>query len=78
MQSFINKELKPLFEIYSYYPPDAFAYIKYNRREIARREQLYRLGVENPPPLIPKFPRRSDSTLGDFYILIRSYSYRLG
>ncbi|KOS43184.1 hypothetical protein ACN38_g5892 [Penicillium nordicum] len=78
MQSFIDEEPKPLFEIYSYCPPDAFACIKHNRREIACRKQLHRSGVENPPPLIPKFPRRSDGTLGGVCILIRSHSYRLG
>lgn len=78
MQSFIDEELKPLFEIYSYCPPDAFACIEHNRQEIARRKQLHRSGVENPPPLIPKFPRRSDGTLGGFCILIRSHSYRFG
>ncbi|KAJ6013128.1 hypothetical protein N7522_003483 [Penicillium canescens] len=78
MQSFIDEELKPLFEIYSYCPPDAFACIEHNRREIAHRKQLHRSGVENPPPLIRKFPRRSDGTLGGFCILIRSHSYRLG
>ncbi|KAJ9484749.1 hypothetical protein VN97_g8620 [Penicillium thymicola] len=78
MQSFIDEELKPLFEIYSYCPPDAFACIEHNRREIACRKQLHRSGVENPPLLIPKFPRRNDSTLSGFCILIRSHSYRLG
>ena len=57
MQSFMDEEVKPLFEIYSYCPPDAFACIEHNRMEIARRKQQHRSGVENPPPLIPKFTR---------------------
>ncbi|KAJ5504330.1 hypothetical protein N7463_007204 [Penicillium fimorum] len=46
MQSFSDDEIKPLFEIYSYCPPDAFACIEHNRLEIARRKQQhrYRLG----------------------------------
>ncbi|CAG7924826.1 unnamed protein product [Penicillium olsonii] len=78
MQSFIDEELKPLFEIYSYCLPDTFACIEHNHWEIARRKQLHQSGVENASPLIPQFPRRSNGTLGGFCILIRSHSYRFG
>ncbi|CRL18261.1 unnamed protein product [Penicillium camemberti] len=55
MQSFWDNEVKPLFEIYSYYPPGDFACIKPNCIEIARRKQQHRSGVENLLPLIPQF-----------------------
>lgn len=38
MQSFFDEEVKPLFEIYPYCPPDALACIEHNRLEIARRK----------------------------------------
>ncbi|CAI7600222.1 unnamed protein product [Penicillium palitans] len=47
MQIFWNNEVKPLFEIYSYRPPDGFACIKHNRIEIARRKQQYHYRVGN-------------------------------
>jgi hypothetical protein len=78
MQSFWNEEVKPLFEIYSYCPPGAFACIEHNRIEIARRKQQHRSGVENPPPLIPQFTRPSDYSTVGFCVLLRSHSYRLG
>ncbi|KAJ5371702.1 hypothetical protein N7517_003708 [Penicillium concentricum] len=77
MQSFWHEEVKPLFEIYSYHPPDAFACIEHNRLEIARRKQQHQSGIENPLPLIPQFTRSDDSTVG-FCVLLRSHSYRLG
>lgn len=78
MQSFMDEELKPLFEIYSYCPSDAFDCAEHHRREIAHRKQLYRSGADDAPPLIPKFPDQSGGPLGGFCILIRSHSYRLG
>ncbi|KAJ5110622.1 hypothetical protein N7532_001157 [Penicillium argentinense] len=78
MQSFWDDEVKPLFEIYSYCPPDAFACIEHNRIEIARRKQQHRSGVENPLPLIPRFTRPTDYSTVGFCVLLRSHSYRLG
>ncbi|KAJ5823214.1 hypothetical protein N7447_005554 [Penicillium robsamsonii] len=78
MQSFWDDEVKPLFEVYSYCPPDPFACIEHNRREIARRKQQHRSGVENPPPLIPQFTRPSNYSTVGFCVLLRSHSYRLG
>lgn len=78
MHSFMNEELKPLFEIYSYCPPDAFACIEHNRLEIAHRKQQHRSGVEYPPPLIPQFFHPGDDTPVGFCVLLRSHSYRLG
>ncbi|EAU32805.1 conserved hypothetical protein [Aspergillus terreus NIH2624] len=78
MHSFMHEESKPLFEIYSYCPSDAFACIEHNRREIAYRKQQYRSGVQNLPPLIPQFFRPSDDIPAGFCVLLRSYSYRLG
>lgn len=79
MQNFWNDEVLPMFEIYSYRPPDAFACIEHNRLEIARRKQQHRLGIENAPPLIPQFAGRPDKSIRiGFCVLIRSYSYRLG
>lgn len=78
MQIFWNNEVKPLFEIYSYRPPDGFACIKHNRIEIARRKQQYQLGVKNPLPLIPRFNRPYSSSNVGFCVLIRSHSYRVG
>ncbi|KAJ5294893.1 hypothetical protein N7508_009714 [Penicillium antarcticum] len=78
MQGFWNEEVKPLFEIYSYCPPDAFACIEHNRIEIARRKQQHRSGAENPLPLIPRFTRPSDYSTVGFCVLLRSHSYRLG
>ncbi|KAJ5563285.1 hypothetical protein N7535_008449 [Penicillium sp. DV-2018c] len=89
MQTFWNDEVKPLFEIYSYRPPDGFACIEHNRLEIARRKQQHRhqsdSGVENqsqnPLPLIPRFNRpyssSSSNSIG-FCVLLRSHSYRVG
>lgn len=78
MQSFWDNEVKPLFEIYSYYPPGDFACIKPNCIEIARRKQQHRSGVENLLPLIPQFIRPDDYLTVRFYMLLRSHSYRLG
>ncbi|KAJ5427319.1 hypothetical protein N7465_002389 [Penicillium sp. CMV-2018d] len=78
MQSFWDDEVKPLFEIYSYCPPNGFACIEHNRNEIARRKQQDRSGVENPPPLIPRFIRPGNYLTVGFCVLLRSYSYRLG
>ena len=78
MQSFWDDEVKPLFEIYSYCPPDDFACIEHNRIEIARRKQQHRSGVENPLPLIPRFIRPDDYSTVGFCVLLRSHSYRLG
>ncbi|KAJ5090742.1 hypothetical protein N7532_009426 [Penicillium argentinense] len=78
MQTFWNDEVKPLFEIYSYCPPDGFACIEHNRIEIARRKQQHRSGVENPLPLIPRFTRPTDYSTVGFCVLLRSHSYRLG
>ncbi|CAG8356789.1 unnamed protein product [Penicillium salamii] len=78
MQTFGTEEVKPLFEYYSYCPPDAFACIEHNRLEIARRKQQHRSGVENPPPLIPQFTHPSEYSTVGFCVLLRSHSYRLG
>lgn len=79
LQSFWDDEVKPLFEIYSYCPPDAFACIEHNRLEIAHRKQQHRSGVKNPPPLIPQFKHRDRSSLNvGLCVLLRSHSYRLG
>ncbi|KAJ6150625.1 hypothetical protein N7471_001824 [Penicillium samsonianum] len=75
---FLDDEVKPLFEIYLYCPPDDFAYIEHNCIEIARRKQQHQLGVENPLPLIPRFIRPNDYSTVGFCVLLRSYSYRLG
>ncbi|KAL4735411.1 hypothetical protein BDV11DRAFT_196137 [Aspergillus similis] len=78
LQGFYNDEVLPLFEIYSYCPPDAFACIEHNRREIAYRKAQHRLKVPNPPPLIPRyFNESSDRPIGQC-LLLRSHSYRLG
>ncbi|PLN83777.1 hypothetical protein BDW42DRAFT_164074 [Aspergillus taichungensis] len=70
---------KPLFEIYSYCPSDAFACVEHNRREIAfRKHQHSMLSTSNPPPLIPYFFHwRYESPVG-CCVLINSHSYRLG
>ncbi|KAF7519657.1 hypothetical protein PCG10_009823 [Penicillium crustosum] len=78
MQIFWNNEVKPLFEIYSYRPPDGFACIEHNRIEIARRKQQHQSGVKNPLPLIPRFNRPYSSSNVGFCVLIRSHSYRVG
>ncbi|KAJ5121652.1 uncharacterized protein N7515_009613 [Penicillium bovifimosum] len=78
MQTFWNDEVKPLFEIYSYRPPDGFACIEHNRLEIARRKQQHQSGVENPLPLIPRFNRPYSSSNIGFCVLLRSHSYRVG
>ncbi|KAJ5213531.1 hypothetical protein N7449_000700 [Penicillium cf. viridicatum] len=78
MQMFWNDEVKPLFEIYSYRPPDGFACIEHNRIEIARRKQQHQSGVENPLPLIPRFNRPYSSSNVGFCVLLRSHSYRVG
>lgn len=78
MQSFFNEEVKPLFEIYSYSPPDNFACIEHNRIEIARRKQQHQSGVKDPLPLIPQFVRPDDYSSVGFCVLLRSHSYRLG
>lgn len=78
MQMFWDDEVKPLFEIYSYRPPDGFACIEHNRIEIARRKQQHQSGVENPLPLIPWFNRPCISSNVGFCVLIRSHSYRVG
>lgn len=79
LQNSWNDEVLPMFEIYSYCPPDAFACIEHNRLEIARRKQQHRLGDENTPPLIPQFAGRPDKSIRvGLCVLIRSHSYRLG
>ncbi|KAJ5744845.1 hypothetical protein N7533_009715 [Penicillium manginii] len=78
MQTFWNDEVKPLFEIYSYRPPDGFACIEHNRVEVARRKQQHQAGVENPLPLIPQFNRSSQISNIGFCVLLRSHSYRVG
>ena len=78
MHSFMHEELNPLFKIYSYCPPDAFACIEHHRREIAHRKQQHRSEASNLPPLIPRFFRPSDDTPVAFCILLRSHSYRIG
>ncbi|OJJ03025.1 hypothetical protein ASPVEDRAFT_53586 [Aspergillus versicolor CBS 583.65] len=77
--AFWNDEVMPLFEIYSYCPPDAFACIDHNRREIAFRKQQHRSGVENAPGLIPQFFRHrwnNEPPIGRC-VLLRSHCYRL-
>ncbi|KAJ5782358.1 hypothetical protein N7457_004132 [Penicillium paradoxum] len=78
MHSFFNEEVLPLFEIYSYCPPDPFTCIEHHRREIAHRKQQHRSGVSNPPPLIPLFFCSSSETPIAICVLLRSHSHRLG
>lgn len=78
MQTFSDDEVKPLFEIYSYRPPDGFACIEHNRMEIARRKQQHRSGVENPLPLIARWNRPNRLSNIGFCVLVRSHSYRVG
>lgn len=78
LQTFYTEEVLPLFEIYSYCPPDAFACIEHNRREIAHRKQQHRSGASDPPPLIPQFYGHYHRTPAGRCILLRSHSYRLG
>ncbi|KAF9888569.1 hypothetical protein FE257_008501 [Aspergillus nanangensis] len=78
LNSFYNDKVKPLFEIYSYCPPDAFACIEHHRREIAHRKQQHTLGTEDPPPLIPQFFHSSYESPIGCCILLHSHSYRLG
>jgi hypothetical protein len=78
LQGFYNDAVLPLFEIYSFCPPDAFACIEHNRREIAYRKSQHRLKVPNPPPLIPRFFNAcSDRPIGRC-LLLQTHSYRLG
>ncbi|KAJ5958918.1 uncharacterized protein N7479_006068 [Penicillium vulpinum] len=65
-------------QIYSYYPPHAFACVDHHRCEIAHRKQQHRSEASNPPPLIPQFFRPSNDTPVGFCILLRSHSYRIG
>lgn len=78
MQTFSDDEVKPLFEIYSYRPPDGFACIEHNRIEIARRKQQHHSEVKNPLPLIPRFNRPYSFSNVGFCVLLRSHSYRVG
>ncbi|KAL2813079.1 hypothetical protein BDW59DRAFT_154982 [Aspergillus cavernicola] len=77
LNSFYNEEVLPLFEIYSYCPPDTFACIEHHKREIAYRKQQHQAGAPNPPPLIPQFSGRYGSPIG-CCVLLRSHSYHLG
>jgi hypothetical protein len=78
LNTFWDEEVKPLFEIYSYRPTDAYGCIDHNRREIAHRKQQHASGATNPPPLIPQFfDERYENPIG-CCILLRSHSYRLG
>ncbi|KAL3476935.1 hypothetical protein BJX99DRAFT_258050 [Aspergillus californicus] len=77
LNGFTDWEVLPLFEIYSYCPPDAFACVEHQRREIAYRKQQHLAGAPNPPPLIPQFSHHDKSPRG-CCILLRSHSYRLG
>ncbi|CAI7632132.1 unnamed protein product [Penicillium palitans] len=70
MYNFGSDEVVPMFEIYSYRPPDAFPCIEHNRLEIARRKQQHWSGIENAPPLIPQFAGRPDKSI--------PIGYRLG
>lgn len=77
--AFWDDEVMPLFEIYSYCPPDSFACIDHNRREIAFRKRQHRSGVENAPGLIPQFFRGifdNEPPIGRC-VLLRSHSYHL-
>ncbi|KAL2869905.1 uncharacterized protein BJX67DRAFT_378950 [Aspergillus lucknowensis] len=78
LNSFWDEEVKPLFEIYSYRPPDAYACMEHHRREIAYRKQQHSSGAPNPPPLIPQFFYKSYESPAGCCILLRSQSYRLG
>lgn len=78
LQSFYDEEVLPLFEIYSYCPPDVFACIEHNRREIAHRKQQHQSGAPDLPPLIPQFYGIGQRTPAGRCILLRSHSYRLG
>ncbi|KAL4962426.1 uncharacterized protein BDV14DRAFT_202761 [Aspergillus stella-maris] len=71
-------ERLPLFEFYSYLPPNAYACINHNRREIAYRKQQHRAGEPNPPPLIPQFLHRGYEHPMGCCVLLRSQSYRFG
>lgn len=77
--AFWNDEVMPLFEIYSYCPPDSFACIDHSRREIAFRKQQHRSGIQNAPGLIPLFYRNGwdDEPPIGRCVLLRSHSYRL-
>ncbi|KAL4813742.1 hypothetical protein BDW67DRAFT_177578 [Aspergillus spinulosporus] len=78
LQGFYNDGVLPLFEIYTFSTPDAFACIEHNRREIAYCKAQRRPKVPNPPPLIPRFFNEgSDRRIGRC-LLLRSHSYRLG
>ncbi|KAL4770822.1 hypothetical protein BDW60DRAFT_223691 [Aspergillus nidulans var. acristatus] len=78
LQGFYNDDVLPLFEIYSFCPPDAFACIEHNRRGIAYRKAQHRLKVPNLPPLIPRFFNESSDRPIGRCLLLRSHSYRLG
>jgi hypothetical protein len=75
LQGFYNEDVLPLFKIYSFCPPDAFACIEHNRRGIAYRKAQHRLKVPNPPPRF--FNESSDRLIGRC-LLLRPHSYRLG
>ena len=79
LSSWATENPKPLFEIYSYYPSNAFACIEHHRREIAYRKlQHIILGTPDPAPLIPlQFHAGYKSPIG-CCILLNSHSYRLG
>lgn len=77
--SWSTEDPKPLFEIYSYCPPDVFACIEHNRREIAYRKlQHVMLGTSNPGPLIPMIFKQGHRFPVGGCILLNSHSYRLG
>ncbi|KAL5360647.1 hypothetical protein BJX96DRAFT_175500 [Aspergillus floccosus] len=78
MHSSMDEERKPLFEIYSYCPPNAFACIEHIRRDVAYRKQQhrssYRLGFVEDWDELPEagegldllyFNRSFASTRGD-------------
>ncbi|KAL4794871.1 hypothetical protein BDV19DRAFT_364074 [Aspergillus venezuelensis] len=73
-----DSENLPLFEFYSYLPPNPYACINHHRREIAHRKQQHREGAPDPPPLIPQVRSTHEGHPMGCCILIRSDSYRLG
>ncbi|KAL4939668.1 hypothetical protein BDV06DRAFT_224784 [Aspergillus oleicola] len=73
-----NSEDLPLFEIYLYLPPNTYACISHNRREIAHRKQQHRVGAPNRPPLIPQFLNEAYEHPMGFCILLCFNSYRFG
>ncbi|KAK2767729.1 hypothetical protein FQN54_003887 [Arachnomyces sp. PD_36] len=79
LSTWSTEDPKPLFEIYSYCPSDAFDCIDHNRREIAyRKRQHVLLGTPSPAPLIPFHFHPWDEAPIGCCILLNSHSYRLG